>query len=267
MRLFISSDIEGTAGIVHWDETDYNRGGRWYDYFREQMTREAAAACAGAKEGGAEYVRIKDAHDSSRNIIPSELPEGVNIHRGWSGSPFSMVDGLDEGFDALAFTGYHSPSHSNGNPLAHTMSTIVDELTINGERASEFIIHSYIAAMLKIPVIFLSGDAALCESAKAFIPGITTVATNTGRGAAVTSLHPADAVRLIHSGVKAAVEKGGKGCLPDLPASFETTIKYQDHRRAYKFSFYQGAEQVNEKTLIFKSNNLMDLLRFYHFVL
>ncbi|MDR2648126.1 MAG: M55 family metallopeptidase, partial [Clostridiales bacterium] len=129
MRLFISSDIEGTTGIVHWDETDYDRGGRWYDYFRERMTREAAAACIGAKEGGAEYIRVKDAHDWARNIIPAELPEGVTIHRGWSGSPLSMVDGLDEGFDALALTGYHSPGHGDGNPLAHTMTPAADEVT------------------------------------------------------------------------------------------------------------------------------------------
>jgi D-amino peptidase len=267
MRLFISSDIEGTAGITHWDETDYDRGGRWYDYFREQMTREVAAACTGAKAGGAEYIRVKDAHDWARNIIPTELPEGVTIHRGWSGSPFSMVDGLEEGFDALAFTGYHSPAYSDGNPLSHTMTTIADEVRINGARASEFIIHGYIAAMLKIPVIFLSGDAALCESAKAFVPGIITAATNIGKGAAVTSLHPADAAGLIRDGVRAAVEKGGKDCVIELPEHFETTIKYQDHRKAYKFSFYQGVKLIDEKTLRFESDDYMDVLRFYHFVL
>lgn len=267
MRLYISSDIEGTAGIVHWDETDYDRGGRWYDYFRAQMTREVAAACAGAKEGGAEYIMVKDAHDLARNIIPAELPEGVVIQRGWSGSPFCMVDGLDGGFDALAFTGYHSPSHGSGNPLAHTMSPAAGEVLINGQRASEFLIHSYIAAMLKIPVIFISGDAALCESAKAFIPGITAVAVNTGKGAAVTSLHPADAVRLIREGVKTAVEKGGKDCLPEMPDHFTTIIKYQDHRKAYKFSFYKGAELTDEKTLRFESDDYMDILRLYHFIL
>ena len=267
MKLFISSDIEGTTGITHWDETDYDRGGRWYDYFREQMTREVAAACIGAKEGGAQSIRVKDAHDLARNIIPSGLPEGVTIHRGWSGDPFCMADGLNEGFDALAFTGYHSPAHGNGNPMAHTMSGHIDEVTINGQRASEFMIHSYIAAMLKIPVIFLSGDAALCESAKAFVPGITAVPTNIGKGASVTSLHPADGVRLIREGVKTAVQKGGKNCMLDLPDHFITTIKYPDHKKAFRNSFYQGAELINEKTLRFESDNYMDILRFYHFVL
>ena len=110
MKLFISSDMEGTCGITHWDETDYDKGGRWYDYFREQMTREVAAACAGAREGGADDILVKDAHDSARNIIPTELPRGVRLGREWSGGLYSMVDGLQQGFDALAFTGYHSPA-------------------------------------------------------------------------------------------------------------------------------------------------------------
>jgi len=266
MRLFISSDIEGTTGIVHWDETDYDRGGRWYDYFREQMTKEVSAACTGAKEGGAEYIRVKDAHDSARNIIPAGLPEGVTIQRGWSGNPFCMVDGLDEGFDALAFTGYHSPSHGDGNPLAHSMSASLEEITINGERASEFLIHGYAAGMLKIPVIFISGDAALCELAKALIPGIITAATNTGKGAAAVSLHPADGIRLIREGVKAAVEKGGRDCFIEMPDHFITTVKYHDHRKAYRAGFYPGAERTDEKTLRFESDDYMDILRFYNFV-
>ena len=266
MRLYISSDIEGTAGIFDWDETMMS-GGRRYEYFCAQMTREVGAACAGAREGGADSIRIKDAHGTGGNILPTDLPKGVDLQRGWSGHPFCMVDGLDEGFDALAFTGYHSPSHGNGNPLAHAMSTALDELIINGERGSEFTVHSYVAAMLHIPVIFVSGDAALCESAKALVPGIIAVATSLGKGGAVTSVHPDDAVRLIREGVKAAVERKGEGCFVELPNHIETTVKYQDHRRAYKYSFYPGAEMVDEKTLRFASDDYMDLLRFYLLVL
>ena len=81
-RIFLSADIEGTAGIVHWDETEYGKNG--YEYFRRQMTREVAAACEGAREGGADEIVIKDAHDSARNILPDELPQGVKLFRGWA---------------------------------------------------------------------------------------------------------------------------------------------------------------------------------------
>ena len=37
-KIFLSADIEGTAGIVHWDETE--TGKPLYDRFARQMTRE-----------------------------------------------------------------------------------------------------------------------------------------------------------------------------------------------------------------------------------
>ena len=43
-KLFISADIEGTAGIVNWNETERSVP-HDYDYFANQMTREVAAAC------------------------------------------------------------------------------------------------------------------------------------------------------------------------------------------------------------------------------
>lgn len=82
MKIFVSADMEGTAGITCWDETI------WEDprcaYFRAQMSREVAAACEGALKAGAEDVLVKDAHDSARNIDPMVLPEqtGFTGHSG-----------------------------------------------------------------------------------------------------------------------------------------------------------------------------------------
>ena len=72
-RLFISSDIEGTCGIAHWDETELTKPDS--APFRQQMTREVSAACEGALSAGCEDILIKDAHDSARNLFPDQLPE------------------------------------------------------------------------------------------------------------------------------------------------------------------------------------------------
>ena len=271
MKLFISSDMEGTCGITHWDETDNNKGAHHYEYFRGQMTREVAAACSGALEAGATEIRVKDAHDSGRNIIATELPLGVNLDRSFSGHPFSMVQGLDEGFDALGFTGYHSPAHGDGNALSHTFTLTADEVIINGKRASEFTLWSYTAAMLKIPVIFLSGDEALCQLAKDFIPGITVVGVNRGRGGSVMSIHPKEAEARIKEGMKQAVKKvketGSKDCIVQLPPSFEMVIKFKEHARAFSKSFYPGVKQVNEKTISYTTTDYMEIMRCLHFVI
>ena len=271
MKLFISSDMEGTCGITVWDETDYSKGGVFFDYFRTQMTKEVSAACAGAKEAGAAEVHVKDAHGGGRTIIPTELPMGVTINRGFSGGTLSMVQGLDEGFDALAFTGYHSPAYGNGNPLSHTMTGAADVITINGKRTSEFTLWAYTAAMLRIPVIFLSGDEGMCRDAKEMIPGITVVGVNKGQGAAVTSIHPKEAETRIKEGmskaVKSLLETGSKDCLVSLPPSFDVIIKYKEHVKAFSNSHYPGAKLIDEKTIQFTAADFGDVLRFIHFVI
>ena len=79
MKVYISVDIEGCAGITHWDEAEKNHAD-WQE-FREQMTREAVAAIEGAKIAGATEILVKDAHSSGRNIIASQLPADVRLIR------------------------------------------------------------------------------------------------------------------------------------------------------------------------------------------
>ena len=159
-KLFLSADIEGTCGIADWKETEL--GEAQGEYFRAEMTKEVAAACEAAIAAGAEDILVKDAHSSGRNIDPSKLPEQARILRSWTRDPQVMMAGLDSSFEGVLFTGYHSPAGSDGNPLAHTMNGGNVWVKINGVQASEFLINAYTAASLKVPVLFLSGDEALC---------------------------------------------------------------------------------------------------------
>jgi len=274
MKLYLSCDIEGTSGITHWDETDDKRGGRWYDYFREAMSHEVAAAVRGAREGDDRItdVLVKDAHDSARNIIPTLLPAGIRIHRGWSREPLCMAAGLDETFDAAAFIGYHGPAYANGNPLAHTMVTQTDEVILNGKRCSEFTLNAYAAAMLDVPVVFVSGDAQICQIAKDLIPAITVVPVSEGIGSATISMHPADAQEAIREGMRKAVRAralpaSATDCILKLPEHFKMTVRYKEHTAAQQNSFYPGARRLDEKTIEFETDAYYEILRFVMFVL
>ena len=266
MKIFISSDIEGTTGITNWDETELNKPEN--SYFLKQMTKEVAAACEGAVAAGAQKVLVKDAHDSARNINPEALPELVTIMRGWSGDVYCMMSGIDtDTFDVVLFTGYHSGASSDGNPLSHTMNTQNEYVTVNGEKLSEFMLNAYIAGYFGVPVCFISGDKALCESAKKLIPGITAVAVNEGKGGATISIHPNLAVKKIREGVQAALQGDYRSCKVTLPEEFTVEIHFKKHADAYKKGSYPGAELIDTKTVRFFCTDFMDLLRFIHFVL
>ena len=266
MKLFISADIEGTAGITCWDETEY--GHSRYGYFAEQMTKEVSAACAAADRRGYDIL-VKDAHDSARNILPDKLHQSATLIRGWARDINCMMSGIDtDKFDAVAFTGYHSPAMSEGNSLAHTMTTSVHSVKINGKYASEFVINAYTAAMYGIPVVFLSGDAALCESAKELIPGITTVASKRGFGSACISEHPDKVCAMISRGMEEALSKDyKKTCMLKLPEHFSVEITYRDVNDATSYSCYPGVVRLDAKTLLFENDSYKEVLRMIHFIM
>lgn len=174
MKIFISADIEGITGTTHWDEA--TKTSPDFAEFSEQMTAEVAAACEGAFSAGATEIYIKDAHATARNLIATNLPQETQLIRGWSEHPYSMVQELDSAFDAVLMIGYHSRAGSDENPLAHTISGKASAIKINNLFASEFLIHTYAAALVDVPVVFLSGDEGICTEAKSILPEISTVA-------------------------------------------------------------------------------------------
>ena len=264
-KLFISADIEGTCGITAWEETE--AGGRNYEYFCRQMTREVSAAIEGAETAGF-ISTVKDAHDSARNIYPDELPKSASLIRGWARDLFCMMGGLNQDtFDAVAFTGYHASVADMGNPLSHTMDRSIERVLINGEPASEFRINAYIAAYLGVPVVFMSGDATVCAEAKALIPAITTVASKDGFGSAVISKHP----EVVCDEIKSAMEKALSGdlsaCKVELPPYFEIEASYSDWTVAQKYAYYPDVTRINNKTIRYESHDFYEVLRFMHFCL
>ncbi len=262
-KLFISADIEGTCGIVSWEETEV--GDACCQYFRKQMTREVSAVCRAAFAAGFDEVIIKDAHDSAKNIFPDELPRGVKLIRSWSKDPFCMMSGLDESFSAVAFTGYHNGAGTGSNPLSHTMTTNIVSFKINGVPASEYMINSYIAAYFGVPVAFLSGDKGLCESATDINAGISTVAVSEGRGNCSMSLHPQDACEKIEKTANAAFVRllsEQADCKVKLPEKLDVEVVYRRPFMAYKASFYPGARLINDSTVGFTCTDFMDFLRF-----
>ena len=265
MKVYISADLEGITGVTHWDEADRLKSD--YTEFREQMTAEVSAACEGALQAGAAEIWIKDAHASARNLIAAKLPKQTHLIRGWSGHPFSMVQELDESFDAMLMVGYHSRAGSSANPLAHTISGKPANLTINGHHASELLIHAYTAAYVNVPLVFISGDEGICEEALLLVPPITTLAVKRGVGDASINIHPHLAVEKIVKRVQSALQNDISKCLLPLPEKFVVEITYNEHAMAMKASFFPGAVLKHPHTVGFETDDYFEVLRLFAFVL
>lgn len=263
MKVFISADIEGVTGATHWDETNLQK--EESNLFREQMTAEVVAACEGALQAGATEIWVKDAHWTGRNIIAAKLPHEARLIRGWSPHPLMMVQELDGSFQGVAFIGYHSRAGAGSSPLAHTITGKYVYIKINDRYASEFLIHSYAAAFLKVPSFFVSGDNGICEEAVDLIPEIETVAVKEGIGDSTVNIHPDLAISRIRAGMEKALRGNLDKCLLPLPNHFKLEIQFKDHADAYKLGFFPGAQQIAPTTVQFESQNYFEVLRFFFF--
>jgi D-amino peptidase len=265
MRVYLSVDIEGVAGISHWDEA--TKAHADYSRFQDQMVAEAVAACEGALAAGATTITVKDAHDSGRNIPAGSLPRPTELISGWSGHPFSMVQGLDDSYDAAAFIGYHAKAGDGGNPLSHTMTGRIHQLVINGEPVAEYHLHANAAALVGVPVVFVSGDRTLCHDIATTQPATTTFATKWGEGPSQHTVHPETAVEGIRAGMQAGLEGDLGAARLELPDRFEVDLHYKHHTTAYEKSFYPGATLTGPHTVRLEADDFFDVLRALQFLL
>ena len=239
MKIFISADIEGTAGITNWDEARKPHAD--YPEHRQQMTREVLAACDGANAAGAKDILIKDAHATGRNILQADLPENVRLIRGWSGHPFSMVQELDKSFDAAMFIGYHSKAGDETNPLAHTLTSRSCACASTACRPRNSCCTPMPRPTVGVPVVFVSGDWQLCTDIKETNPNITAVAVSEGIGPSTVSLAPKAGLRADPR----ARPAGAAGRSQEMPAEAAGALhagdRVQQSGEGVQVSWYPGA--------------------------
>ncbi|HEX5465997.1 MAG TPA: M55 family metallopeptidase [Candidatus Limnocylindrales bacterium] len=209
MRVYISVDMEGIAGISHPDPT--RRGDDGYPAAVELMVGEANAAVEGAFDGGADEVVVNDSHGSMFNLTPAAMDSRARLVQGQK--PLSMVEGAADGaFDVALFVGYHARAGHPRGTLAHTQSGAQTLTAIGDQPVGEYGLNALYLGALGVPVGLVTGDDALAEEVAAFLPWAerAVVKRAVGRSAA-DSLHPTVARDLIRHAARRAVERAAAG--------------------------------------------------------
>ncbi|MFC1554962.1 M55 family metallopeptidase [candidate division KSB1 bacterium] len=252
LKVFISVDMEGLSGVVK--SSELGAGGADYGHFREIMAKETNAAIEGAINAGATEIVVRDSHGSGRNILPGYLHEKAKLLRDWSGGPKGMMEGIDETFDAAIFIGYHAKANTPDAVIDHTMSGNVADISINGISMPEAGINALIAGVYDVPMVFASGDRALCEQAKELFGEIELFSTKDGIGdAAELGLHPSVSCEHIRKGVEKALKNLDKYKPYKLQAPFTMNLKV----RREKDEVFPGAAKVREGEFTFTSDDIM----------
>lgn len=206
MRVYISVDMEGVAGVVHGDQT--RRGTGEFATACELMTKEANAAALGAFDAGATEVLVNDSHGDMRNLVLDQLDARVQVLTG-SLKPYSMAEGLTgrDRFDLALFVGYHGGAGTTAAILDHTYrGIVVYEVRINGRTMNEASLNALVAGTAGTPVALVTGDASTCAQCRELLGDIETVEVKWALGrVAARSLHPVRARELIREASKRVV--------------------------------------------------------------
>ncbi len=206
MKLYVSCDMEGTAGICAWRQCDPSDTIE-YPIYRRYMTQEVRAAIDGARDAGAIGILINDSHWEMRNLVWDELPQddGVRVITG-TRKPWSMGQGLDATFAGAFFTGYHAKA-GEAATLSHTYSpeTIYD-VRVNGRSCSEALLTAALAGAYGVPLLLVTGDRRTVDEVTAVMPWCVGVAVKEAVGfSSVNSLTPQAAREAIRDGAREAM--------------------------------------------------------------
>src|SRR5437588_11148864 len=104
MNLFLSTDFEGSSGVVAWEQII--EGNPEYEQGRRLLTAEVNAVIDGALEAGATEFVVNDSHHHMRNLHPQDLAGKATLITGRH-KPLYMMEGLDARFDGVCFVIFH----------------------------------------------------------------------------------------------------------------------------------------------------------------
>ena len=262
MRVYISVDMEGVAGVVHEDQTDpiEPRHAGEYNRFRRLMTNEANAAIAGAMDAGATAVLVNDSHWLMRNLIAEELNPAAEL---LSGGPkrLSMVEGIDGGFDAAMFIGYHARAGTRNATIDHTYTSRVYEARLNGQPVGELALNAAVAGVHGVPVVLVSGDQALAAEARALLgDGIETVVVKDAVGRfAARSLAPSVACERIRAGAASSLRR--KHAPFRLSAPIRLEVDFALTQMADMAELVPGSTRTAGRTVVYGGNDYREVFR------
>ena len=247
MKIYISSDMEGTAGVVEWEQC--RPTGPDYPYYRDLLQREVNAAIEGALAAGATEFLVNDSHGRMANLRPDELAGGARYLSGRH-KPLYMMQGLDSSFDAVFFVSYHGSMSACAATLSHTFNPLaIAEVRLNGLLAGESAVNALVALGHGVPVVLVTGDRTTAEELRPFCPGArAAVVKESVNRFAADSLHPQQARELIREqaglAVAALAETGSaERRLPGIELPATLVVRFRNPDLAEMATWITGVER------------------------
>ncbi|MHB1315386.1 MAG: M55 family metallopeptidase [Christensenellales bacterium] len=238
MKIYISLDAEGCSQLVKFSQVEPES--REYNECRIMMLHDVNCLIRGARSAGARTIHVCDAHELGVNL-PAQGVDADAVLRG-AGNPFSMMAGLEEGFDCAFFAGYHARNSSFG-VMSHTYyPKSVEAVLFDGKPVGEFEINAALAAYFHVPAGLISGDDMVCSQASSSCPWLVQAEVKRALGAsAACCFHQKTCARILFQAARNAVQKAKQGKLQCAPLPKTAEIIFKKEEQAQK-AFQSGCK-------------------------
>lgn len=262
MKVYLSFDFEGVAGIVDWEQC--REGGAGYELGCRLMLGEVNAAIEGAIAGGADEVVLNDSHSTMRNLDPDALAHGVSYVSGRHKQLYMMQE-LDSSYDVIFLVGYHGSISGPTSTLSHTYNPeVFSAARVNGVEVGESGINALVADHFGVPIGLVTGDSVTQEQTAPFAANAVQVVTKRSDSRfSAKNLHPAESRRLIRGGAQESVRRATAGelVLPGLDHPVQLDLDVQTADMAEVGSWVKGAERVDTRTIRIESHDSLEAFR------
>jgi D-amino peptidase len=262
VKVYLSFDFEGVAGIVDWAQC--REGEPAYDQGCHLTLCEVNAAICGAVDAGADEIVVNDSHSTMRNLNPEELDHRAMYVSGRHKQMYMMQD-LDSSYDVIFLVGYHGSISGDASTLSHTYNPeVFSAAHVNGIEVGESGINALVADHYGIPIGLITGDEATqTQTAPFAVNGVRVITKYSQSRFGAKSLHPAESRELIQSGAEQAVRRAAADGLrePGLERPVRLELQVQTADMAEIGSWVKGAERAGPRTIQIESNDLLSVYR------
>jgi D-amino peptidase len=160
-HILIIADIEGCSGCWSYQSSSFLTSEWRVACF--EMTKDVNAVVKSVFEAGVERITVKDFHRTGYNILPEGIDSRATVDLGYRRGPVPGIGDPGDA-DALMLLGMHAASGTEGF-LAHTMTSRIERLEVNGNPLAEVELFSASLAPYGIRPIFFSGCPVACRQA------------------------------------------------------------------------------------------------------
>ena len=262
MKVWMSLDMEGVAGVVDWDQC--RPGSASYALGCALLQDEVNAAIEGAIAGGATQVVLNDSHSRMANLDPRRIAGEAHYISGGH-KPMYMMQGLDASFDAVFLVGYHGSISGKPSTLSHTYNPeVFTRAQVGGIDVGESGINALVAEHHRVPIAFVTGDVVTWEETEPFAPGAAHVVTKESitRGSA-HSLHPTESCRLIRAGAEDAMARVAAGSvgLPGITRPGVLDLELATADMADIATWARGVDRTGQRSVRITGDDLLEVYR------